>query len=237
MLFVRSLLDRNAAPKDLDGAAATCPGSHIWNNLHDGMGRGAEASPAEPETFDYDGYPRFLAERGHNFIRLWRWEQVRSQAAGGNYHLNMTPQPWARTRPGIAKDGKPKFDLERFDAAFFNRLRERVIKAGDAGIYVGVMPFDGWALHLSPAPDHVEGHPFHALNNINGIGATSIDDLQVLPLATHRGAPGGIHHEGRRHPPQSAQRALGGRQRVVRRRGGHQGVRAVPRHGRSAQVG
>ena len=44
------------------------------------------------------------------------------------------------------------------------------------------MLFDGWALHLSPAPDHIEGHPFHAGNNINGISAESIDDLQVLPL-------------------------------------------------------
>jgi hypothetical protein len=64
----------------------------------------------------------------------------------------------------------------------FDRLRERVIKAGDAGIYVGVMLLDGWALHLSPAPDHIEGHPFHATNNVNGISAGSIDDLQVLPL-------------------------------------------------------
>jgi hypothetical protein len=156
-------------------------GSHIWNNLHDGMGPGAE-SPAEPETFDYDGYLRFLIERGHNFIRLWRWEQVRSQAAAGNFHLDMTPQPWARTGPGLAKDGKPRFDLDRFDPAFFDRLRERVVKARDAGIYVGVLLFDGFALHLSPPPDNVEGHPFHALNNRNGITATSIDDLQVLPL-------------------------------------------------------
>jgi hypothetical protein len=44
------------------------------------------------------------------------------------------------------------------------------------------MLFDGWALHLSPPPDSVEGHPFHALNNINGISVTSIDDVQVLPL-------------------------------------------------------
>ena len=49
-------------------------------------------------------------------------------------------------------------------------------------MYVGVMLFDGWALHLSPAPDQIEGHPFHALNNVNGVAATSIDDLQVLPL-------------------------------------------------------
>jgi hypothetical protein len=44
------------------------------------------------------------------------------------------------------------------------------------------MLFDGWALHLSPPPDHVEGHPFHANNNVNSIAATSINDLQVLPL-------------------------------------------------------
>jgi hypothetical protein len=169
------------ASSDGLGAAVYLTGSHIWNNLHDGMGPGAEGH-AEPERFDFDGYLRFLAERGHNFIRLWRWEQFRSQAAGGNYHLNMTPQPWARTGPGLAKDGKPRFDLERFDPAFFDRLRERVVKAGEGGIYVGVLLFDGWALHLSPPPDNVEGHPFHALNNVNGISATSINDLQALPL-------------------------------------------------------
>jgi hypothetical protein len=163
------------------GRAVYLTGSHIWNNLHDGMGPGPDG-PAEPERMDYRAYLRFLTERGHNFIRLWRWEQVRSQAAGGNYHLNMTPQPWARTGPGTAKDGKPRFDLERFDEGFFERLRDRVTGAGEAGIYVGVMLFDGWALHLSPAPDHIEGHPFHAGNNVNGVSATSIDDLQVLPL-------------------------------------------------------
>ena len=156
-------------------------GSHLWNNFHDGMGPGADA-PAEPERFDYDGYLRFLSERGHNFIRLWRWEQVRSQAAAGNFHLNMPPQPWQRTGPGSAKDGHPRFDLEQLDPAYFERLRDRVVKAGEAGIYVGVMLFDGWALHLSPPPDHIEGHPFHALNNVNGIDIASIDDVQVLPL-------------------------------------------------------
>jgi hypothetical protein len=44
------------------------------------------------------------------------------------------------------------------------------------------MFFDGWAVHLSPAPDHVEGHPFHANNNVNGVGIESILDYQVLPL-------------------------------------------------------
>ena len=159
-------------------------GSHIWNNLHDGMGPGADCA-ATTERFDYSAYLRFLKSHGHNFVRLWRWEHFQSQAAGGSYHLCMTPQPWPRTGPGTAKDGQPKFDLSSFDPAFFGRLRERIIAAGDEGIYVAVMLFDGWALHLSPLPDNVEGHPFHALNNVNDIGIRSIIDYQVLPLDRH----------------------------------------------------
>jgi hypothetical protein len=173
-----------AVAGDAAGRAVYLAGSHIWNNLHDGMGPGAACADTA-EEFDFSAYLDFLSERGHNFIRLWRWEQFRSRAAGGDFHLCMAPQPWARTGPGDAKDGKPKFDLDRFDRAFFDRLRDRTIAAGDRGIYVGVMFFDGWALHLSPAPDHVEGHPFHAANNVNGIGIGSIIDHQVLPLDPH----------------------------------------------------
>jgi len=170
-----------AAGDTADQKAVYLTGSHIWNNLHDGMGPGPGCAETA-ERLDYDAYLDFLAEHGHNFIRLWRWEQFKSQAAGGDFHLCMTPQPWARTGPGAATDGKPKFDLDRFDEAFFARLRGRVAAAGQRGIYVAVMFFDGWALHLSPAPDHVEGHPFHAANNVNGIGIGSILDYQVLPL-------------------------------------------------------
>jgi hypothetical protein len=163
------------------GRAVYLTGSHIWNNLQDGMGPGPACSDVS-ERFDFDAYLDFLQDRGHTFVRLWRWEQIVSQAAGGQFHLCMAPQPWARTGPGSAKDGGPRFDLTRFDPEFFARLRSRVIAAGDRGIYAGVMLFDGWAIHLSPAPDHVEGHPFHANNNINGVAVQSILDYQVLPL-------------------------------------------------------
>src|SRR5918995_5604453 len=156
-------------------------GSHVNNNFHDGSGPGADCADT-PEPNDYRGYLEFLEERGHNFIRLWRWEQFRSQVAGGAFHFCMTPQPWPRTGPGAAKDGKPKFDLARFDPAYFDRLRDYVIWAANRGIYVSVMFFEGFGLHLSLAPDNVEGHPFYAANNVNNVGITSINDYQVLPL-------------------------------------------------------
>jgi hypothetical protein len=167
--------------KQTNREAIYLTGSHIWNNFHDGMGPGSNCGET-PEQFDDHAYLTFLKEHGHNFIRLWRWEQFKSQAAAGSYHLCMTPQPWPRTGPGAATDGKPKFDLDSFDPAYFNRLRDRVIAAGNEGIYVAVMFFDGFGLHLSPAPDNVEGHPFFGTNNVNGIAIESILDYQVLPL-------------------------------------------------------
>jgi Family of unknown function (DUF6298) len=154
-------------------------GSHIWNNFHDGFGPGLECAET-PEVFDYDAYLAFLRDHGHNFIRLWRWEHFKSQFA--NFHLCMMPQPWPRTGSGTAKDGQAKFDLSKFDPAYFERLRSRIVAAGNEGIYVAVMFFEGFCLHVSPAPDKVEGHPFHAGNNVNDIGITSITDYQVLPL-------------------------------------------------------
>lgn len=170
-----------AAGDGAAGKAVYLTGSHIWNNLHDGLGPGPSCAQ-QPERNDYRAYLDFLEEHGHNFIRLWRWEHFRSQAAGGGFHLCMTPQPWPRTGPGTAVDGKPRFDLSRFDEAYFERLRERAAAAAERGIYVAVMLFDGWGLHLGPPPDNVEGHPFHAANNGNGIAITSIVDYQVLPL-------------------------------------------------------
>jgi hypothetical protein len=166
-----------AAPE----GAVYLTGSHVNNNFHDGMGMGRDC-PQDPERFDFAAYLELLTERGHNFIRLWRWEQFRGQLGPANVHFCMTPQPWPRTGPGSAKDGKPKFDLSAFDQAYFDRLRERLRAAGRAGLYASVMLFQGFSLHLTVVPDNIEGHPFHAANNINDLGITSIVDYQVLPL-------------------------------------------------------
>jgi hypothetical protein len=156
-------------------------GCHVNNNFHDGLGAGRDC-PEDPEEFDFDAYLKLLTERAHNFIRLWRWEQFRGYLAPADVHFCMTPQPWPRTGRGAAKDGKPRFDLSAFDQSYFDRLRERVLAAGRAGMYASVMLFEGFSLHLTATPDNVEGHPFHSANNVNDISITSIIDYQVLPL-------------------------------------------------------
>jgi hypothetical protein len=149
---------------DPSGKAVYLTGSHTWNNLQD-------IGPTDPPpAFDWDAYLDFLQGLHHNFIRLWRWELVMWDTSANSEQgvLTAAPHPWARTGPGTATDGKPKFDLSRFDPAYFDRLRTRVASARDRGIYVSVMLFEGWGLQF------VEGgwkaHPFHPDNNINGIG-------------------------------------------------------------------
>lgn len=140
-------------------------GSHTWANLID---RG----PADPPpAFDFSAYLEFLNRHHHNFIRLWG-RHVTWYHDYGDGELHATPLAWARTGPGLALDGKPRFDLSQFNQAYFDRLRNRVIAARGRGIYVGIMLFGG----------HYECHggwrgsPFHPDNNINAINGDPSGD-------------------------------------------------------------
>jgi hypothetical protein len=164
------------------GQAVYLTGSHVWNNLQD-MGPGDP-----PEPFDFDAYLAWLAERHHNFNRLWRWELTAWDTAanepGAAKRLQCAPHPWKRTGPGRALDGQPKFDLTQFDPAYFHRLRSRIEAARRRGIYVSVMLFEGWGLQF--APDAWGHHPFHPQNNVNGLDGDRDHDgkgLEVHELA------------------------------------------------------
>lgn len=146
---------------DESGRAIYLTGSHCWSNLKD-MGT---ADP--PRPFDFAAYLDFMVEHHHNFMRMWTWELAKYTYDGTPSYT--TPFPWPRTGPGNALDGKPKFDLSRFDPAYFGRLRARVIAAGERDIYVSVMLFEGHGLHASLEPWCRDGHPFHTENNVNGI--------------------------------------------------------------------
>jgi len=153
---------------DDSGRAVYLTGSHTWNNLVD-MGK---ADP--PPEFDYGYYLDFLERQNHNFIRLWAWDML----CTWNAQDVVRPFPWARTGPGVALDGKPKFDLTQFDQEYFDRLRNRVGEAQERGIYVSVMLFEGWAVFRRNKA-RLEMHLFSKDNNVNGfdLAASQADGI------------------------------------------------------------
>ena len=161
---------------DGSGKAVYLTGCHTWSNLRD---MGPDDPPA---AFDFDAYIDFLEELNHNFIRMWAWDLTKYSVS--ETILYAGPFPWKRTGPGMALDGKPKFDLAAFDDAYFDRLRARVIAAGERGIYVSVMLFEGWALHASKTPWCWDGHPFNGENNINGIEGDADGDGRGIESQT-----------------------------------------------------
>lgn len=168
---------------DGSGKAVYLVGSHSWNNLVDII---QQTDPPNP-TFDFDRYLSFLTEHNHNCFRLWTWEDAVSYDPSGKVVYTHDPLPYTRTGPGTAVDGKPRFDLTKFNQAYFDRLRHRVMSARDRGIYCIVMLFAGWHA-ANVAPDGSwKGHPYHPANNINGL-----DDA---PEDTARGpSPHSLRH-------------------------------------------
>lgn len=142
-------------------------GSHTHLSFKDGGERPPGTSP-----LDYDKYLDLLEANNHNFMRMWSgWELTLFE-----------PQPWKRTGPGAAQDGRPKFDLAQLDESYFERLRARVLAARERNIYVSVMLFEGWLLRF--IPDSATQHPFHPANNVNGIDTDTNRDGVIIEAHT-----------------------------------------------------
>ncbi|UCD51730.1 MAG: hypothetical protein JSW27_03685, partial [Phycisphaerales bacterium] len=106
---------------DGSGKAIFLTGSHTWANFQE---RGVEG---ETPDFDYQRYLDFMAGHGHNFVRMWRWEQAQGmQFVPASTLIRYAPMAYERTGASQALDGRPKFDLTRFNQAYFDRLRQRV---------------------------------------------------------------------------------------------------------------
>lgn len=148
-----------------DGKAVYLTGSHTWACLH-------ERLLPETPVFDYSAWLDMMERCGHNFLRLWAWEQSAFMQFTDRV-VRYGPNRYRRTGPGQARDGGPKFDLEQFNQDFFDRLRWRTIAAGKRGIYVGVMLFQGFSLdkrgQKRDGLNAYDGHPMNRANNVNGI--------------------------------------------------------------------
>jgi len=163
---------------DATGRAVYLTGAHTWPNLVD------QGLTDPPKPFAFDTYLASLNRFGHNFIRLWTWESTVCDIDEGGRRIRYyaTPQPWLRTGPGPALDGKPQFDLTRFNPDYFERLRTRVQAAGKRGIYVSIMLFEGWA--MQHARGAYEGHPFHPANNLRQVKGDLDGDGKGLDIFT-----------------------------------------------------
>ena len=163
---------------DASGRAVYLTGAHTWPNLVD------QGLTDPPAAFDFGAYLDFLERHGHNFIRLWTWESTVCDIDEGGRRMRYyaSPQPWVRSGPGVALDGKPRFDFARFNPEYFERLRGRVRAAGERGIYVSVMLFEGWA--MQHAHGAYEGHPFHSSNNVQQVRGDLDGDGKGLEVHT-----------------------------------------------------
>jgi hypothetical protein len=131
------------------------------------------------KDFDYVPYLDALAAYGMNYTRIYpgaliepvdKW--IKDNTLGPRPDALILP--WARsTEPGYVLGGA-RFDLDKWDPAFFRRLSDFVARASERGIVVEICFFnaqydDTWPLS-----------PWHFGNNIQGIGRGGFNGAQTL---------------------------------------------------------
>lgn len=162
------------------GKAVFLTGSHTWANFQE------HYTKSDSAIFDWSGYLDMMESNGHNFMRFWMFEQPEGQAWTQD-KAYVSPICYARVGKEMANDGKPKFDLDKWNEEYFKRMRSRIIDAGKRGIYTSVMLFQGWSLNKlgDPKSDPFLSHPYNKLNNINGIDVINTNNDQADKPTLH----------------------------------------------------
>jgi hypothetical protein len=136
--------------------------------------------------FDYVAYLNELQARQLNNTRTFTGVYFEPQGAFNITDNSMAPAngryigPWPRTATAGATHGGTKFDLTKWNDAYFARLRDFIRQAGARGIIVELnlfCPFyeePQWSLS-----------PMNITNNVNGLGA--IGRTNVYTLDKHGG--------------------------------------------------
>ena len=162
---------------DSSGRAVYLVGSHTWANFQD-------IGFAGDTPFDYDHYLNFMVANHFNFMRFWTWEHA-AWATWTPEKLIFSPSPYRRVGPALALDGQPQFDLNQFDQAYFDRMRARIMKARDNGIYTAVMLFQAfsgkWPWSTDHQNDAFRGHFYNVKNNIQRVNGDK-DNNSVLDI-------------------------------------------------------
>jgi hypothetical protein len=131
--------------------------------------------------FDYVRYLDELAARELNHTRTFSGAYVEPQGAFNIEKNTLAPapkrflSPWARSTESGYANGGNKFDLTKWDDAYFSRLKDFVGKASERGIIVEFALF-------CPFYEEVQWNlsPQNADNNVNGLGRVSRTDVYTL---------------------------------------------------------
>ena len=139
-----------------DGQPVVLIGNYTWGTFSDA-------------DYDYKAMFDTLRASHLNFARVWVcWGNetgFEDQRPPQNYHrINVVP--YQRTGPGNANDGKPKFDLTKFNLAFFDRLRAVCAAARERGVFLQLTLFDAWMIKH---PHLWRLHAYHRDNNVNSV--------------------------------------------------------------------
>jgi len=120
--------------------------------------------------FDYEVYLETMAEEGQNLTRIFSGAYLEKPGAFGIEKNTLAPAeasfqpPWDRSSTPGAIGGGTKFDLERWNPAYFSRLKDFVGTAERHGIMVEVVLFSSIY-----SEENWRRMPFHPDNNINRI--------------------------------------------------------------------
>jgi len=134
-----------------------------------------EASPTAPTgtpidpNFDYQIFFDTLRDNGLNFAKLWIFYGVEaeydSETPFDEYH-RFNILPYLRTGPGLASDGRPKYDLDQFNPYYFERVAAACAAARERGVYLHLVLIDGWIFRI---PALWKFHAYNRANNVNGV--------------------------------------------------------------------
>jgi hypothetical protein len=131
--------------------------------------------------FDYRKYLDTLAGEGMNYTRVFSGAYVEPEGAFKIARNTLAPRPgrfiapWARSSQPGHPDGGNRFDLSRWDDAYFARLKDFVTHAAARNIVVELTLF-------CPMYEEVQWSlsPMNAANNVNGAGKVGRNEVYTV---------------------------------------------------------
>ena len=142
------------------------------------LGVSATQAPLQNLDFDLDAWLDEVQAAGLDHVLVWSFMAIRQKQDGsvvdprwGSVRPDLGP--WARPEgESLAHDGRPVWDLTRFDERYWARLERLVAETKARGVRLWLTVFDGWA-----KGDAFAYHPF---NRVNGGPLAAASDFVVL---------------------------------------------------------